>query len=171
MAGGLLGFLRFNACPASVFMGDVGSFFIGGALVGICLVTRLSLLLPLIAFAMFVSSLSDIIQMTYFKATHGKRVFRMAPLHHHFELGGMPENAGGVHVLYRDRTSVPVGTAWLHGLGCVLAKGALSARAAPFLGYIRAKRRTICKFRKRWCWVWRAAARRRQGCCSRAAAK
>ena len=91
MAGGLLGFQRFNACPASVIRGDVGSIFIGGAQVGICLVTRLSLLLPLIAFAMFVSSLSDIIQMTYFKATHGKRVFRMAPLHHHFELGGMPE--------------------------------------------------------------------------------
>ena len=91
MAGGLLGFLRFNACPASVFMGDVGSFFIGGALVGMCLVTRLSLLLPVIAFAMFVSSLSDIIQMAYFKITHGKRIFRMAPLHHHFELGGMPE--------------------------------------------------------------------------------
>lgn len=91
MAGALLGFLRFNAYPASVFMGDVGSFFIGGALVGICLVTRLSLILPVIAFAMFVSSLSDIIQVTYFKATHGKRIFRMAPLHHHFELGGMPE--------------------------------------------------------------------------------
>ena len=91
MAGALLGFLRFNAHPARVFMGDVGSFFIGGALVGICLVTRLSLLLPVIAFAMFVSSLSDIIQVVYFKATHGKRVFRMAPLHHHFELGGMPE--------------------------------------------------------------------------------
>ena len=86
-----MGFLRFNAYPASVFMGDVGSFFIGGALVGIAMVTRLSLLLPIIAFAMFVSSLSDIIQVTYFKATHGKRVFRMAPLHHHFELGGMPE--------------------------------------------------------------------------------
>ena len=91
MAGALLGFLRFNAYPARVFMGDVGSFFIGGALVGICLVTRLSLILPVIAFAMFVSSLSDIIQVTYFKATHGKRIFRMAPLHHHFELGGMPE--------------------------------------------------------------------------------
>ncbi|MDD6884216.1 MAG: phospho-N-acetylmuramoyl-pentapeptide-transferase [Eubacteriales bacterium] len=91
MAGALMGFLRFNAYPASVFMGDVGSFFIGGALVGIAMVTRLSLLLPIIAFAMFVSSLSDIIQVTYFKATHGKRVFRMAPLHHHFELGGMPE--------------------------------------------------------------------------------
>jgi len=91
MAGALLGFLRFNAHPAGVFMGDVGSFFIGGALSGVCLVTRLSLLLPVIAFAMVVSSLSDIIQVGYFKLTHGKRVFRMAPLHHHFELGGMPE--------------------------------------------------------------------------------
>ena len=91
MVGALLGFLRFNAHPASVFMGDVGSFFIGGALVGVCLVTRLALLLPLIAFAMFVSSVSDILQISYFKATHGKRIFRMAPLHHHFELGGMPE--------------------------------------------------------------------------------
>ena len=91
-AGSLMGFLRFNAYPAGVFMGDVGSFTIGGALVGVCLVTRLSLLLPIIALAMVLSSLSDIIQVTYFKLTHGKRVFRMAPLHHHFELGGMPEN-------------------------------------------------------------------------------
>ncbi len=91
MAGALLGFLRFNAYPAGVFMGDVGSFFIGGALAGICLVTRLALLLPVIGFAMMISTLSDIIQIGYFKLTHGKRVFRMAPLHHHFELGGMPE--------------------------------------------------------------------------------
>ena len=91
MVGGLLGFLRYNSHPARVFMGDVGSFFIGGALAGIALVTRLSLLLPVIALAMLLSSLSDIIQIGYFKATHGKRVFRMAPLHHHFELGGMPE--------------------------------------------------------------------------------
>ena len=91
MAGALMGFLRYNSNPARVFMGDVGSFFVGGALVGMTLVTRLSMILPLIALAMLVSSLSDIIQVTYFKATHGKRVFRMAPLHHHFELGGMPE--------------------------------------------------------------------------------
>lgn len=91
MVGALLGFLRYNSYPARVFMGDVGSFFIGGALAGMALVTRLSLLLPVIALAMVVSSLSDIIQIGYFKLTHGKRVFRMAPLHHHFELGGMPE--------------------------------------------------------------------------------
>ena len=91
LAGALLGFLRFNSHPARVFMGDVGSFFIGGALVGVAIVTGYALLLPIIAFAMMVSSLSDIIQIGYFKLTHGKRVFRMAPLHHHFELGGMPE--------------------------------------------------------------------------------
>ena len=96
MVGALMGFLRFNANPARVFMGDVGSFFIGGALVGICVVTRLSLLLPLIALAMMMSSISDIIQISYFKYTRiktgtGKRVFRMAPMHYHFELGGMPE--------------------------------------------------------------------------------
>lgn len=91
MVGGLLGFLRFNSHPARVFMGDVGSFFIGGALVGMTLVTRLSLLLPVIALAMVMSSVSDLIQFAYFRATHGKRFFKMAPLHHHFELSGMPE--------------------------------------------------------------------------------
>lgn len=93
MVGALMGFLRYNSHPARVFMGDVGSFFIGGALVGMAMVTRLSLLLPIIALAMVMSSLSDIIQIGYFKATHGKRIFRMAPLHHHFELGGMPETS------------------------------------------------------------------------------
>ena len=91
MAGALLGFLRYNSHPARVFMGDVGSFFIGGALMGVMIVTGYALLLPIIALAMMVSALSDIIQIGYFKLTHGKRVFRMAPLHHHFELGGMPE--------------------------------------------------------------------------------
>ena len=91
MVGALMGFLRYNAHPARVFMGDVGSFFIGGALVGMALVTRLSLLLQVIALAMVASSLSDLIQFAYFRATHGKRFFKMAPLHHHFELSGMPE--------------------------------------------------------------------------------
>jgi len=96
MVGAIMGFLRYNSHPARVFMGDVGSFFIGGALMGICIVTRLSLLLPIIALAMMLSSLSVIIQTLYFKYTRkktgtGKRIFRMSPLHHHFELGGMPE--------------------------------------------------------------------------------
>ena len=96
MAGALMCFLRFNGHPARVFMGDVGSFFIGGALVGMTTVTRLSLLLPIIALAMFLSSVSDIIQVGWFKITKkkygaGRRIFKMAPLHHHFELSGMPE--------------------------------------------------------------------------------
>lgn len=96
MVGGLMGFLRFNSHPARVFMGDVGSFFIGGALVGMTTVTGTTLLLPIIALTMMVSSLSVIIQTTYFKYTRkktgtGKRIFKMSPLHHHFELSGMPE--------------------------------------------------------------------------------
>ena len=94
--GGVLGFLRFNTHPARVFMGDGGSFTLGGAVVAVAMITRTSLFLPFIALAMFVSSLSDIIQVGYFKYTKkktgtGRRVFRMAPLHHHFELGGMDE--------------------------------------------------------------------------------
>ena len=103
-AGAILGFLRYNSHPANVFMGDVGSFFIGGALMGICLLTRLSLLLPIVALAMMMSSISDIIQIGYFKITHGKRVFRMAPLHHHFELGGMPETK--IVAMYMIATAV-----------------------------------------------------------------
>ena len=107
--GALMGFLRFNTHPAQAFMGDVGSFTIGGALAGTAMVTRLSLLLPIIALAMFLSSLSDIIQVGYFKYTKkktgaGKRIFRMAPLHHHFELGGMPETR--VVNMYRTGTAL-----------------------------------------------------------------
>lgn len=90
-AGSIMGFLRVNAYPARIFMGDVGSFTLGGALAGVCMATRLSLLLPIIALAMVVSSLSVIIQMAYYKVTHGKRIFLMSPLHHHFELSGMKE--------------------------------------------------------------------------------
>lgn len=91
MCGAILGFLRFNTYPASVFMGDVGSFAIGGALVAVAIVTRLTLILPIIAFAMMISSLSDIIQVIYCRFSGGKRIFRMVPLHHHFELSGIPE--------------------------------------------------------------------------------
>ena len=91
MTGGIFGFLRVNDHPASVFMGDIGAFAIGGALAGVCLVSGTALLLPIIGIMMVISSLSDIIQIGYFKLTHGKRIFRMAPFHHHLELGGMPE--------------------------------------------------------------------------------
>ncbi len=108
-AGAVMAFLNFNTHPAKVFMGDTGSFIIGGALVGLTMVTRTSLLLPLVALAMLVSSLSDIIQVGWFKITKkkygaGRRIFRMAPLHHHFELGGMAET--NIVMMYRSVTVV-----------------------------------------------------------------
>ncbi len=91
MCGAILGFLRFNTHPAVTFMGDVGSFAIGGALIAVAIVTRLTLILPIIAFTMMISSFSDIIQVIYCRFSGGKRIFRMAPIHHHFELSGIPE--------------------------------------------------------------------------------
>ena len=90
MAGACLGFLRYNAHPARVFMGDIGSFQLGAVVAVAALVLRIPLLLPLLAITYVASSLSDIIQIGSYKLRH-KRVFRMAPLHHHFELGGMSE--------------------------------------------------------------------------------
>ena len=91
LAGGCMGFLRFNHYPALVFMGDTGSMFIGGAMVGMSMLLRMPIYWLLICFTMFVSSMSVIIQRIYFKVTHGKRIFKMSPIHHHFELSGMTE--------------------------------------------------------------------------------
>ena len=91
MCGGCMAFLMRNAYPAQMFMGDTGSMFIGGAVVAAAMLLRQPLILVLSAFWMRMSSVSDIFQITYFKATHGKRVFKMAPIHHHFELCGMHE--------------------------------------------------------------------------------
>ena len=91
LVGSCIGFLRFNYYPAKVFMGDTGSMYIGGATIALAMLTRLPLLMLFIAFTMIASSLSVILQRIYFKLTHGKRIFRMSPIHHHFELGGMSE--------------------------------------------------------------------------------
>lgn len=91
MCGALMGFLSRNCYPAQMFMGDTGSMFIGGAVVAAAMLLRQPLILVLIAFWMLMSSLSDIIQIAYFKKTHGKRIFKMAPIHHHFELSGIHE--------------------------------------------------------------------------------
>ena len=91
LAGGCMGFWLRNIYPAQMFMGDTGSMFIGGAVVAAAMLMRQPLILVLIAFWMLMSSLSVIIQVTYFKKTGGKRIFRMSPIHHHFELGGMHE--------------------------------------------------------------------------------
>ena len=89
--GGLVGFLVYNHYPAKVFMGDTGSLFLGGAVCGMAFALDMPLILILVGIIYIIETLSDIIQVTYFKATHGKRIFRMAPLHHHLEMGGWNE--------------------------------------------------------------------------------
>ena len=91
LVGGLLGFLLFNFHPARVFMGDTGAQFLGGAVAALAFILDVPLLLVLLGFIYFVEALSDVIQVTYYKATHGKRFFKMAPIHHHFELSGWSE--------------------------------------------------------------------------------
>jgi phospho-N-acetylmuramoyl-pentapeptide-transferase len=85
-----LGFLWFNSHPAEVFMGDTGSLALGGVLGTMAILTKQELLLPLVAGLFVIEGLSVVIQVTSFKLT-GRRVFRMAPLHHHFELSGWSE--------------------------------------------------------------------------------
>ncbi len=89
--GSLLGYLHYNKHPAQVFMGDTGSLALGGLLAAVAMVTKEEIALILIGGVFVAEVMSDIIQVGYFKLTHGKRFFRMAPLHHHFEQGGMPE--------------------------------------------------------------------------------
>ncbi len=90
--GAGLGFLWFNAYPAQVFMGDVGSLSIGGTLGFLAVLCKQELLLVLLGAVFVVETLSVIVQVGYFKASGGNRFFRMAPLHHHFELKGIPES-------------------------------------------------------------------------------
>lgn len=89
--GGLCAFLVYNFYPAKVFMGDTGSLFLGGAVCGMAFALDIPLILILVGIIYIAETLSDIIQVGYFKLSHGKRIFRMAPLHHHLELGGWSE--------------------------------------------------------------------------------
>lgn len=89
--GALIGFLIYNHYPAKIFMGDTGSMALGGVLSAMAIVGRMEWLLPIAGLIYVIEALSVIIQVTYFKKTGGKRVFRMAPIHHHFELGGWRE--------------------------------------------------------------------------------
>ena len=89
--GAVLGFLMFNIYPAKAFMGDTGSLFLGGVVSGIALYLKMPLLLLIIAIVPVIETISVIIQVLFFKKT-GKRIFKMAPLHHHFELSGWREN-------------------------------------------------------------------------------
>ncbi len=91
VAGALLGFLFFNFNPARVFMGDTGSLFLGGIVSGLAFATGIPIVLFVVGFVYLAEALSDIIQVGYFKLTKGKRIFKMAPIHHHFELCGWSE--------------------------------------------------------------------------------
>ena len=89
--GALIGFLVFNHFPAKIFMGDTGSMALGGVLSAMAIVGHVEWLLPIAGLIYVIEALSVIIQVGYFKMSGGKRVFRMAPIHHHFELGGWHE--------------------------------------------------------------------------------
>lgn len=91
VTGGLLGFLLFNVYPASVFMGDTGSLALGGFVASTAYMLKLPLFIVIVGLIYVVEVLSVMIQVSYFKATHGKRFFKMAPIHHHFEKCGWSE--------------------------------------------------------------------------------
>lgn len=91
LAGGLCGFLCYNFHPAKVFMGDTGSLFLGAAVCGMAFAVDLPLVLILVGLIYIIETVSVIMQVSYFKLTHGKRIFRMTPIHHHFEMGGWSE--------------------------------------------------------------------------------
>lgn len=91
VVGSLLGFLMYNVYPARVFMGDTGSLALGGFVSAAAFMLKMPLFIVIVGLIYLAEVLSVMIQVTYFKATHGKRFFKMAPLHHHFELSGWPE--------------------------------------------------------------------------------
>ena len=91
VAGALLGFLLFNVHPASVFMGDTGSLALGGFVAGAAYMMQMPIFIVIVGFIYALEVVSVIMQVSYFKITHGKRIFKMAPIHHHFELCGWSE--------------------------------------------------------------------------------
>lgn len=116
MLGGLLGFLIYNHFPAKVFMGDTGSLFLGGAVAALGFAYDMPLILILVGIVYICETLSDIIQVGYFKLTHGKRIFKMAPLHHHFEMCG-----------WNERKVVAVFTI-VSAVGCLIAYFGVAGR-------------------------------------------
>lgn len=91
LTGGLIAYLFYNWHPAKVFMGDTGSLFLGGVVCALAFALEMPLILILVGFVYICETLSVILQVSYFKATHGKRLFKMAPIHHHFEMCGWKE--------------------------------------------------------------------------------
>ena len=111
LVGALAGFLVYNFHPAKVFMGDTGALFLGGAVCGMAFALDMPLILVLVGIVYIVEALSDILQVAYFKLTHGKRIFRMAPIHHHFEMGGW--NEVNIFSVFSGVTVVMCLLAWL----------------------------------------------------------
>ena len=91
LVGGLLAYLTYNWHPAKAFMGDTGSLFLGGVVCAMAFALEMPLILILVGFVYICETMSDILQISYFKMTHGKRLFKMAPIHHHFEMCGWKE--------------------------------------------------------------------------------
>ena len=111
LAGSLGAFLIFNFNPAKVFMGDTGSLFIGGAVCALAFSLDMPLVLVPLGMVYIIETLSDIIQVVYFKLTHGKRIFKMAPIHHHFEKCGWSEKK--LFVVFTCASLVFAVVAWL----------------------------------------------------------
>lgn len=109
LCGSLIGFLVWNLHPAKVFMGDTGSMFLGGIVVAFSFTINCPIILILAGVLYLIEALSVVIQVTYFKATGGKRLFKMSPIHHHFELSGWKEN------------KIVVVFSLIAAIGCVLA--------------------------------------------------
>ena len=110
LLGGLGGFLVYNFYPAKVFMGDTGSLFLGGAVCGLAFALDMPLILLFVGIIYIIETLSDILQVCYFKLTHGKRIFKMAPIHHHFEMCGWSEKK--IWVVFVSVTVVMCAVAW-----------------------------------------------------------
>ncbi len=92
LCGALCGFLIYNLHPAKVFMGDTGSLFLGGAVAGLAILNDMPLMLLIVGIIYLIEAFSVMLQVSYFKLTKGKRIFKMTPIHHHFELSGYSEN-------------------------------------------------------------------------------
>ncbi|MFH1486431.1 MAG: phospho-N-acetylmuramoyl-pentapeptide-transferase [Chloroflexota bacterium] len=111
VVGATLGFLWYNAHPAQVFMGDAGSLALGGTLAVVALMTGHWLLLPVVGFVFVMEAGSVILQVAYFKVTRGKRIFKMSPLHHHFELSGWTETQVAMRLLLIGMMAAMLGIA------------------------------------------------------------
>ena len=111
LVGGLIAYLFYNWHPAKVFMGDTGSLFLGGIVCGLAFALNMPLVLVLVGVIYIIETLSVILQVGYFKLTHGKRLFKMSPIHHHFEMSGWKEEK--ICIVFTTVTALMCLLAWL----------------------------------------------------------